>query len=420
MGNKCRRFWVLTLWLLAAAPGAHAAHVSIAAVVNDDVITTGDLDDRRDLVMTLNNVPPTPDNLQKLTARALQSLIEEQLELQEAKRQSQVVSDDELEKALTTMSATRGGAPGSLRQTVREKNLSMHSLENQLRAQLAWNKVVQHKLRRNVSISQDEIARAQLAVATGPGTPEIHIAAFLVPIADPSKEAQAMSVADEIVQQLKQGANAFTVANEYAARKLAQFNPPSWVAEENLSPQLQQAMRDLKPGDITPPLRSSNNIQIVQLLDRQLVKIPPENTEIALKQIAIPVPPARDKEALARLQVSVATLQKNSGNCTDETLPPTPITAEVNYARTKVGQLTPQQRSVIGHLEVGDVSDPIFTPQTVQLVLLCEKIEPAGNLPDADSVRQQLYAEKLELEAQKLLRDLKRDAFIDIKTDDKS
>lgn len=414
------RLGLLALVIFACAPAAYAARVGIAAIVNDEVITTGDVADRRDLVMTLNNLPPTPENQQQVSARALQSLIDERLELQEAKRQSQAVSDDELEKALSTMAATRSGAPGSLRQTVREKNLSMHSLENQLRAQLAWNKVVQHKLRRNVSISQDEIARAQLAAATGPGTPEVRIAAFLVPIADPSKELQAIKVADEILQQLKQGTSAIAIANEYAARKLVQFNPPSWVAEESLSPALQRAMRDLKPGDISPPLRSSTSIQIVQLLDRQLIKLPPENTEIALKQMAIAVPAARDKETLDRLQTSVTTLQKNPGSCTDDAVPVTPLVPEVKFVRTKVGLLNPQQRSIVGHLEVGDVSDPIFAPQSVQFVLLCEKIEPAGNLPDADSVRQQLYAEKLELEAQKLLRDLRRDAFIDIKTDDKS
>ncbi|MFM9889152.1 MAG: SurA N-terminal domain-containing protein [Rickettsiales bacterium] len=420
MGANLRNGLLVLGLLLASATMAQAARVGIAAVVNDDAITSGDVADRRDLVMTMNNLPPTPENVEKVSARALQALIEEQLELQEAKRQSQVVSDDELEKALSTMSATRGGAPGSLRQSVRDKNLSIHSLENQLRAQLAWNKVVQHKLRRNVSISQDEIARAQLAVATGPGTSEIRIAAFLVPIADPSKAAQASKFADEIVQQLKQGISAIQVANDVATQKLAQFNPPSWLAEETLSPQLQQAVHALKPGEITPPLRSATSIQIVQLLDRQIVKMPPENTEIALKQIAINVPDARDKEALVKLQNSVATLQKNPGNCTDEVLAPTPIKAEVKYARTKVGLLSPQQRAIIGHLDVGDVSDPIFAPQSVQLVLLCEKIEPAGNLPDAETVRQQLYTEKLELEAQKLLRDLKRDAFIDIKTDDKS
>ena len=50
--------------------------------------------------------------------------------------------------------------------------------------------------------------------------------------------------------------------------------------------------------------------------------------------------------------------------------------------------------------------------------MLCERTEPASKLPNADVVRQRLFGEKMELEAQKLLRNLRRDAFIDIKSDD--
>jgi peptidyl-prolyl cis-trans isomerase SurA len=92
------------------------------------------------------------------------------------------------------------------------------------------------------------------------------------------------------------------------------------------------------------------------------------------------------------------------------------LPAKVQLVRTHVGDLSPQQRSIVSHLEVGDVSEPLFGPDAVRLVVLCEKVEPSeGTLPNAEAIRQQLFAEKLELEAQKHLRNLRREAFIDIK-----
>lgn len=403
---------------LACTP-ALAARVGIAAIVNDEVISTADLADRRELLLALNGLPSTPENQAKVTRKVLQSLIEDQLELQEARRQSQSVSDDEITKALATMATARGGAPGSLQQLIKDKNLSLPSMKKQLRAQLSWNKVVQHKLRRNVSISQDEIARAQTAQATGPGTPELRMAALSIPVTD-ANVAEVSAMATDIARQLKSGATMSQLVTQYGPSHRVTFTPPAWVPEDSLQPALQQALRDLQPGQNTPPLRSANSFQIMQLMDRQMVKPLPDATEIALKQIAVPVPAARDKDTLAKLELSVKTLHDNPGSCEDASLPGTALPAQVKYARTKVGQLGPEQRSIINHLDVGQVSDPIFTPQSVQLVLLCEKVETPGNLPDAETVRQQLYSEKLELEAQKLLRNLKRDAFIDIKTDDSS
>ncbi|MFZ8469377.1 hypothetical protein ACO1MP_14730, partial [Staphylococcus aureus] len=78
-------------------------------------------------------------------------------------------------------------------------------------------------------------------------------------------------------------------------------------------------------------------------------------TEIALKQIAVPVPPSRDKETLAKLEATVKALHANAGSCEDSMLPATSLPAEVKYARTKVGQLGPDQRAIVSHLEVGEV-----------------------------------------------------------------
>ena len=62
------------------------------------------------------------------------------------------------------------------------------------------------------------------------------------------------------------------------------------------------------------------------------------------------------------------------------------------------------------------MSAPVISAGKVRMVLLCERSEKTGaSGVDLDKVRQQLYSEKIELEAQKLLRNLRRDATIDIR-----
>jgi peptidyl-prolyl cis-trans isomerase SurA len=401
-------------FVIAAPMMAQAEQLSIAAIVNDDVITTNDVSERRDFMMVTSGIPVTLENQQRITPRIVQQLIDETLQLQEAKRQSLVVSEDELAKAMDDISLKRDlDQVGGIKKLIAEKGLSQRTLDNQLRAQLAWQKVVQRKLRRNVSIAQDEITRAQQAQAAAPGTTELYIAVLSLPIED---EKKTTKLADEISTHLKTGGDLTSIAASYMGRKEIKFSQPLWLAEDSLKPSLQQALRDLKPGEVTPALRSTEAIQFVQLLDRQVNKPQDDNTEIAIKQISIDLPGQRDKASVAKLRAAGEFLRKNPGECTSETLPPTDIPATASFARTKMGSLSSQQRNILGRLKVGEVSVPMPGREVVHLIMLCEKIEPAaGNLPDPEVVRQRLFAEKIELEAQKHLRNLRRDAYIDIK-----
>ena len=148
-------------------------------------------------------------------------------------------------KAVDDISASSPQAKGDIRKFLAERNLSLPSLENQLRAQLAWGKVVQRKLRRNVTISQDEIVRAQQAKASAPDVVEVRVAALAIPLTAPEKEAEAGTLAATMLKELRAGAAMPAVATHYAGK--AQFSAPSWMKQDDLPAVVATALRDLKP-----------------------------------------------------------------------------------------------------------------------------------------------------------------------------
>lgn len=417
MGNSMKKIhgWAAALMLIGLSGTAQAASVGIAAIVGDDVITTTELAERRALVMATAGIPATPENQQKLTPRIINLLIDETLQLQEAKRQSITVTDEELNKAIDEMATGRGKDAESLRSFVKRQNLSERSLESQMRAQLAWTKVVQRKLRRNVTISQDEVARAQKAAATAPGESELRVAAIDIAF-QKGKEAAAEKLVEEIALQLKAGTEITSVAARYMKQPEVQLNPPVWVPEKSLPVPLQQSLRSAKNGDVAAPMRTPKGVQLLQLLDRRTAPKQDESTEYIIKQAAIAVPKKRDKATFTKLNEVVNALHADMGGCMDASIPKVDLPTQVKFARARLGAMSPEQRSIVTHLEVGAVSEPLTAPDAVRLVMLCEKIEPPeGNLPAAEAVRQQLFSDKIELEAQKHLRNLRRDAFIEVK-----
>ena len=406
---------IALLFAMLIALPVMAQQVNIAAVVNDSIITTADVEARRDIIMATAGIPMTVENQQKITPRIVQSLIDEALELQDAKSQSLTVTDEEVTKAIDGMGA-KGENNETLRNFIKRNNLSMTSVEAQVKAQLLWGKVVQKKLRHNVNVSQDEVSRAQKSSASAPGEQDLRIQAINIKLSPDDNGASAKKIAEDVMLQIKSGTDMATIAAHYIKNPDVHYNPPIWVPELSMPGPLQQVVHDMKANDITPPLRSNNSVQILQLLDRQTGSKQADDTEFALKQITISLPPKTDKKGMPKLRLAASMLRTDPGTCMDTNVPKVDLPTDVKFVRTKLGSMSPQQRALLSHMEVGDISEPLPGPDALRLVLLCEKIEPAaGNLPSADKVRQQLFEEKLELEAQKHLRNLRRDAYINIK-----
>ena len=403
---------------LLACGVAHAAPIRIAAIVNDDVITTADVSARRDFVIATSEVPDSPDARRMVGRRVLDALINETLEMQEARRLSIEVSDEEIDAAIGGMEKQRQRPPGSLRAFIKERGLVEQTMLQQVRAQLSWNKVVERRLRRSVDIAQDEIARAQVAQAAAPGAPEVRIAAISLPITGPQEEPKVAALAEDLARQLNEGAEFMALAQQLAGTGKAAMNPPVWVPEESLQPGMQQALRTLQPGQVTQPLRSQNSYQLISLLDRRMSKPTPDNTEVAVKQFTVALPAQRTPAVMMEAKQTVEAIQANPGTCEDMNSGAPAGKAETTFVRATYQQMTRDLRGVIEHIGVTEMSEPLLGDQAVLLVMLCERIEPSVSLPDAAVVRREIYNEKLELEAQKALRNLRRDAFIEIKNTD--
>lgn len=409
------RLGVAALAAVCLAGLAHAEKIGIAATVNDEVITTTDVAARRTLIMDASDIPVTPENERRITPRILQALIEETLELQEAKRQSITVSQAEIDKALDDLGARQKLPPGELKKTLQAKGLSVRSLENQVKAQLAWTKVVQRKLRRNVTVTQDELLLAQQAQAAAPGVTELRLTALVVPITPQSKEAEVKARVGELNAAITGGQPLAAVAEKYAGKGDVQFTAPVWVAEDTLPADVQRLLRETEPGKVAGPVRTGNVIQFVEVLEKRVTKRPPAATELLLKQIGFDLPVKPDKAMQKKVTDTVALLRKDPGSCESDAVPSTPLPVQAVFATPTVGNLTPEQVNIVARLNVGEVSEPLVMQGKLRLILLCEKREPTGAVQASEALRQELFASKMDLEAQKHLRNLRRDASIEIR-----
>lgn len=306
-----RRLLLASLACLAPTlASAQTPTQRIAAVVNDEVITSGDLIDRINLGIATSGLPNDDATRQRLAPQVLRSFIDEKLQLQEAKRLRIDVTDADMDQALQTIAQRNNTTVPVLLQFLSDRGLSPRALQDQLRAQIAWLKIVSRELRPKVVVTQEQIERA-LGRGTGDDAREIQLSEILLPVYDRNQEDQAITDAQGLVVSLRGGA---------------------------------------------------------------------------------------DFAAVAR-QVSAAATAENGGD-----LGWVPLSA-----------IVPDVRDRIGALPVGQVSDPILSQAGVHIFLVRGQRTRTQGAGDRDSVRQQLEQQQLERQASRYLRDLRREAFIDVR-----
>ena len=147
----------LAVICLAQAATANAADMRILRIVNDEPISSYDVSARVNFVSVTSRSALTEQARQKVGEQVLETLIDEQLQLQEASRLGIKVADDEIQAAVARIETNNGMAQGQLMQLLTSRNVDANTLVNQIRSTLAWRKAVQRRLQSQVTISEDDI-----------------------------------------------------------------------------------------------------------------------------------------------------------------------------------------------------------------------------------------------------------------------
>ena len=418
------------LFLVAAVP-ARAAQPAppnnemdigkIAAVVNDDVITMRELSDRVALAFFSSNLPATDENKQRIVPQVLRSMIDEQLERQEAKRDDATVDDKDIDRAIAGLADDNHIQPAQLKQFLASHGVNIRTLRQQVQASLLWGKVVQRKLRPQVEIGDEEIGERLTQIRANAGKPEYLVAEIFLRVDNPGDEAQVQGFAQNLVKQIRGGANFAPLAQQFSQGAGAMSGGDlGWLQAGQLPTELDRALTSMGKGQVTDPIRSAAGYHIL-LLREQRVAVGAEASEVHLRLAQISVP-QRDGMSAAVLASQAETARRavKSGPAACDTLK-ADVTARVQSAAidmmppTSLSALPNWLVAMVQSLPEGQVSDPMSVPGGAAMIVVCKRDQPAGNLPSHDEILNQIGTERLELQARRLLRDLRREATVDIR-----
>ncbi len=414
----------------SSSSSAQVPTIGVVAVVNDEVISSMDLQERMRLIFGTTRIEDTPENRRRIIPQALRVLVDEQLQIQEAQAEGITVSEQDIKDAIATIEQRSNKPAGSLEADLATRGIPKRSFYQQIKAQIAWSRLIIKNIRPRIRVSDEEVARVRQKSVSGSGKEEVQIATIVLPVDSPANEANVKALAEKLTSEINAGAAFEDVARQFASGG-AQATDAFWVEPAQLDPLIAKALVGVEPLGITAPVRTLNGYQIVRLIDRRIGAAAParvKQAEVAMKQITMKLRmDASPKEAELLMQVA-RDVAKNPGTCLSPTIANVQniedLDIDVKFVRNLLTRLPENVQTIVNALGVGQVSEPFASEVGIQVFMLCERIElpdamlPAvgapAEVPD-EQIRTRLFNEKLELEAQKALRNLRRDAFVEVR-----
>jgi peptidyl-prolyl cis-trans isomerase SurA len=401
-------------------PSGQTPETRIAAVVNDEVISVADVRSRLRMVMLSSNLADSPDTQQRVAAQVLRTIVDEKLQTQEAKRQNITATDEEINKAVAQIEKQNNMQAGQLDQVLKQRGIERAALIDQLTASIVWAKLVRRLVSQTNVVSDEEIDYALKRATETVSEPQSRVAEIFLAVDNPQQEAEVRNLAVRLSEQMHQGARFSAVAQQFSQSATAAVGGDiGWIRPEQMSPELGKAVAQMRPGELSPPIRTGAGYYLLLVLDRRSGRSPgPDDTLLHLVQIVFPLP-VQAPEAVRRAAILEAQNAKTTAKNCEELLK---IGKEKgspqlsSEGRLRVDQISSGMRNIVLGLEPGQASQPIVQKNGVGVIMVCEKAAPsAPTIPTREEIGETLMRQRLETLARRYMRDLRRTAFVDVR-----
>lgn len=387
-------------------------------VVNGEIITGTDVDQRVALVVAASGGKVADEELQRLKLQVLRNLMDETLQIQEASAQKVEVDEAEIEQSYARIAGQNFGQdPKAMEAYLTKIGSSAASLKRQIRGELSWQRLLRRNVQPFVNVSDEEVREMLKRMQDAKGTEEYRVGEIFLSATAENRDA-VFANAQRIVEQLRSGGSFVGYARQFSEASTASVGGDlGWVRLGQLPAELGTALQGLQSGQLAGPIEIRGGFSIVALIDkRQVLTADPRDALLSLKQLAITFAPGTtEAQATARAKAFAEAVSAARGCGTIDAIAQQQGAEVVTNDQIKARDLPgPLQNLVLG-MSLGEVTPPFGSIQDgVRVLMLCGRDDPKdATAPNFEQIQGQIEDERINKRAQAYLRDLRRDAVID-------
>lgn len=392
--------------------------IKATAIVNGEVITQTDVDQRLTFLSIANGEPIPADQVDTLRQQVLRNLIDETLEIQAAKAEEIEIKPSDIDRTVARLAERVKQTPEQMAAYLQSQGSSMATLRRQIQGEIAWQRLQRAKIESGINIGDDEVKAVLDRLNASKGTQEYRVGEIFL-AATPVTEQQTLQNASKLLEQLKGGASFAAYAKQYSEASTAAVGGDlGWVRPEQLPAPLAAAVREMQPGTISAPIPLPGGVSILAVQDtRKILTADPRDAVLSLKQISIFFPKGTARPQAEPVIARFADAAKNVGGCGGADKLAADFHGEVvTTDDTKLRDLPTFLQNFMLPMQVGQATPPYGNVEDgVRVIVMCGRDEAQSSAPTYDDIATQLTDERVNSRARRYLRDLRRDAVIEFR-----
>ncbi|WP_373488616.1 peptidylprolyl isomerase [Blastomonas sp.] len=388
------------------------------AIVNGEIITGTDVDQRVALILAANEAPVSEEEEGRLRLQVLRNLIDETLQIQEAAGNDITVEEAQVERTYAQVATQNFRRDTSALDTyLASIGSSPRSLKRQIRGELAWQRLLGRNVTPFINVSEEEVKEVIERLQAAKGTEEYRIGEIYLS-ANSQNRTEVAANAQRIVQQLQQGGSFVGYARQFSEASTAAVGGDlGWIQLGVLPASMVAVARDMQVGQLAGPIEIPGGFTIMYLIDkRQVLTANPRDALMSLKQLSLAFPPGITEGEATRRASEFATATRGIRGCGAADSVAAQLGATVtNNDQVPVRELPAPLQDTLLALSIGEATQPFGSvTEGVRVLVLCGRDDPqAEGGPNPEQLMASMEDEKVNRRAQIYLRDLRRDAVIE-------
>lgn len=392
--------------------------VKASAIVNGEVITQTDIDQRLALLAISNNQPIPANEIDRLRQQVLSNLIDETLQIQAARAEEIEITDADIDKTVARVAGNVKQTPEQMAAYLKSRGSSIRSIRRQIMGEMAWRRLQSKKIETTVSVGDEEVQAVIDKLNASKGAEEFRVGEIFIS-ANSANEEQAAATAQRVYGALSQGGSFVGYARQFSEASTAAVGGDlGWVRPEQLPDQLAQAVKQMRPGMVSQPIKIAGGYSIIAVQDsRKILTADPRDSVLSLKQVTVAFPQGTSRDQAEPIVARFAQAAQNIGGCGGAERIAGELNAEVIQSDdVKMRDLPPALQEMMLQMQVGQATRPFGSiEEGVRVLVLCGRDQVDPSMPSFDQVYAQLNEERVNMRSRRYLRDLRRDAIIDFR-----
>lgn len=263
--------WAVSLLLLTATVSSAEMVSRIAAVVNEDIITTYQLDQALQQQLESMERRPSPAQLGPMRKTVLKKLIEETLVQQRIRALNLTVSEEEIETAILDVQKQNNLTREQLVEALLAQGMTAEAYRSNLRKQIMRYKLISAEVRSKVDVTEKEVLsyfRAHVDDYRLPATVTLSAISFPLSDADSFQREATLQAAEEAYQRLQAGESFEQVAEDYSLEYNASSSSLGTFANREMTPEMLSAVESIESGIYAHPVEKGEAVHLLRVDER--------------------------------------------------------------------------------------------------------------------------------------------------------